>query len=195
MAKQTKVSKKSNKISKSTLREQIKKYKPVLKFIGIFFGVIAMYYLVIMLTGNSFFDPYINFSAWLSSKVLSIFTKDITNNGAMLGSLKFVIVLSFGCEGTEPLIIFLAGVLAFPIAAKYKLIGGLLGFLFIYFLNILRIILLFVIGNISPTAFEMFHTEIFPVLFIVLALIVWLYWLKISQKQIKTSESRLTIEQ
>ncbi|MCX6156205.1 MAG: archaeosortase/exosortase family protein [Candidatus Kapabacteria bacterium] len=179
------------KIKQSKLSE----YKPAFKFLGIFFGVIAVYYLIIMFSGNNFFDPYINFSAWLSSKFLSIFYTDIISNGSLIGSSKFVVVLSFGCEGTEPLVIFLAGVIAFPIILKYKIIGLIIGFIFIYFLNILRIMLLFFIGNISPSTFEMFHSEIFPILFIILALIVWLYWIKYSQNQIKKDFSSLATKQ
>ena len=171
--------KKSNKID-PIKKEKLKK---LFKFFGIFFGIIIVYYLIILITSNEIFNSYINFSASCAGYILNIFDGKSEVIGNIIKYKQFDTQLSFGCEGTEPLVIFLAGVLAFPAGIKDKLWGILIGIITLYLLNIIRIVLLILIGSSSPDLFETFHTEIFPVLFIMISLMAWLIWVKLSESK------------
>jgi exosortase/archaeosortase family protein len=155
-----------------------KKKKALLKFLVIFIGIIAIYYLVIAISGGKFLDSYINLTAYISAGFLSVFTKGAHSELGNIITPNFTIVLSFGCEGSEPIVIFIAGVLAFPSALKSKGFGLLIGVPLLFFMNIFRIVALYYIGINWTSQFDKFHTIIFPVLFILISVIAWVYWIK-----------------
>jgi exosortase/archaeosortase family protein len=160
---------------------KMKKYLPLIKFFGIFLGVIAAYYVMITLFPDSI-DFYINATAQLSSWFLSIFGIQAVAQGASIITDELIIALAFGCEGSEPIVLYIAAVSAFPALLKPKLIGGLFGVLILYFLNLIRIMLLYYIGLSETLDFDLFHVIIFPVIFIIIALIVFVGWLKWQNK-------------
>ena len=174
---------------KETSIPKFKKYIALFKFFGIFIVVIAAYYSIVLIFSESVLEPYINFNAKLAGGLLSLLGNNIVVKAADIISPTFVISLSFGCEGSETIIIFFAGVLAFPILMKYKFYGLLAGGVILYLLNLIRIILLFYIGIYFTKSFDTFHAEIFPVLFIVISIITWALWLKWSTKKLKQSST------
>ena len=167
--------------SQSRLFKIIKKNKPLIKFFGIFILVIAIYYLAVGLF-NNMFDGYINFTAWISAKFFNVFGIAAKSQTNVIVTPRSIMSLSFGCEGTEPIIIFLAGVLAFPIGIKPKLYGLASGILTLYVLNIIRILGLYFVTIKIPDSFETFHVVIFPIIFIVLSILTFILWMKISIK-------------
>lgn len=150
----------------------------LVKFFGIYIGIIALYYIFISLDDNIIFKSYINFTGYLSSLFISIFDGNVTSNEQVIAGKSFNIILSFGCEGSEPIAVFVAGVLAYPAILMAKLKGLAIGIPLLYFLNILRIALLYLIGNVYISAFDLFHVTIFPIIFILVALIFWVLWIK-----------------
>ena len=144
---------------------------PLIKFFGIFIGIIAAYYIFVAVANESFFNSYLNFTANIASLIMNIFGQETTVQGTLIGSKTTVMLLSFGCEGTEPIVIFLAGMIAFPIVFKQKWIQIIVGVLGLYVLNFLRIIALYFVQMNNPKQFETYHTIIFPILFILFALI------------------------
>lgn len=165
------------------LREKRKKF---LGFIAKFIAIVAAYYLIVLFLSEELFYPYVNATAYLSSLLIRIFYDAVTVSGNFIGSGTSYISLSFGCEGTEPLVIFLAAMVAFPIKYKYKLIPLLSGIGILYFLNLIRVLGLFVVNVNIPDIFVEVHEIYFPILFIIFAFIqffISLKWsLKISQK-------------
>ncbi len=150
----------------------------IIKFFAVLLGIIGAYYAVILFLNEELFKPYINFSAYLSGLLISIFNSSTQITGNVIATDKLNIVLSFGCEGSEALVIYLAGVIAFPSNFKYKAKGFIIGGLILYSLNIIRILILYFIGTWNFEMFDLFHNEILPVLFIILSLISWYIWLK-----------------
>jgi exosortase/archaeosortase family protein len=155
-----------------------RKIAKVVKFFAILFGIIGSYYAIVLFLNEELFEPYINFSAYLSGLLISIFDKSTITTGNVIATDKLNIVLSFGCEGSEALVIYLAGVIAFPADLKYKAKGFIIGGLLLYSLNIIRILILYFIGTWDFEMFDLFHNEILPVLFIIISLISWYIWLK-----------------
>lgn len=153
----------------------------LIKFLVIFFVIIGVYYSFILLF-SEYFDVYINHTASISAWFLNLFYGTISVNGAFITGPEHNVVLSFGCEGSEPLVIFLAAVLAFPAAIKYKLKGLLIGLPTIYILNIIRIALLYKLGEVLPQHFDIFHNGIMPILFILIAIVFFFIWVKNDKK-------------
>lgn len=152
-------------------KESKKSLKPLFKFLGIFIGIIAGYYILLSIIDNKIFDLYLNITAHLSSFLINIFGENTTVNGAIISSDTVSTAISFGCEGTEPIIIILAGVMAVPIPFKKKWLPLLISIISIYFLNLIRIAALYFIQKNFTPNFEVFHTVYFPILFILFSII------------------------
>jgi exosortase/archaeosortase family protein len=177
--------KKAEKQSSNSPKSKIKKFMPLIKFFGIFIGVIALYYIVLITFNESIFNWYIQLTANLSGALINLLGGEVVVEGIRIISDTFVIFLSFGCEGSEAIMIFLAGVLAFPAALKKKLIGLVAGGLFLYFMNLFRIVILFYIGRFKIGSFDAFHNEILPIFFIIFSLLIWGIWIKWATKEKK----------
>lgn len=150
----------------------------LIKFFGIYIGLIALYYVFISIENNSIFTSYIEFTSVLSGFLINIFDSSVVVNNQIISGKTFNIILSFGCEGSEPLAVYTAGIFAYPSLVKSKIKGLLIGIPSLYFLNLIRIAALYAIGNVFPTAFDFFHTTAFPVIFILVALLFWILWIK-----------------
>jgi exosortase family protein XrtM len=160
-----------------------KNIKPLIIFFGVFSILIAAYYLSVTVIDKSIFDFYIHSAANISAFLLNILGEDAEALGKVISTPRFSMALSFGCEGSEPIVLFLSALIAFPIGFKYKIPGIIIGGLFLYFLNQIRIIGLYYIGIHHNDLFETFHVEIFPIFFIVLAIIFWGIWIKWALKR------------
>lgn len=158
--------------------EKKNKIAKIIKFFAILFGIIGAYYAIVLFLNEELFKPYINLTTYLSGFLISIFDQSTNTIGNVIATDDLNIVLSFGCEGSEALVIYLAGVIAFPANLKYKIKGFIIGGLLLYSLNILRILVLYFIGTWDFELFDLFHNEILPVLFIIISLISWYIWLK-----------------
>lgn len=81
-----------------------------------------------------------------------------------------------GCEGTESIFLLLAAMTAFTTPWKHKLKGALLGTLFVYVLNQVRIVALYFAAHHDRHWFDLLHGYVAPTLIIVLACLFFLGW-------------------
>lgn len=128
-----------------------------------------------------FFSDYINQPilkgyAWLTSGVLNIFGFGTWVDGTALSNDLFSMNVQKGCDGVTATFLVLAATLAFPILFKWKVRALVVGPLALAFLNLIRLVSLFLIGIYLPDFFEIAHVEVWQVLFIVAAVLGWLYW-------------------
>lgn len=154
------------------------KDKNAYKFLIKFIGIIILYYVLIAIFGTEYLSPYLTFSAWLSSGILSLFMGEVSNIGYQIMGEGVSLSLSYGCDGTDQFIVFIAGVMSIPSSLNKKLIGISAGLVAIYFLNLFRIIGLYIIALKDFSLFETFHVVVFPIIFIIISLIFWYIWLK-----------------
>jgi exosortase family protein XrtM len=155
----------------------MKKYLPLVKFFGIFISVVAVYYLLVSFYPSAI-DFYINATAGISASILTMLGIETYAQGNNIISDEMIISLAFGCEGSEPIVLFIAAVSAFPSNLKKKLVGGITGVLLLYVLNIIRIIMLYFIGLSEVFDFDLFHVIIFPVIFIIISILFFIGWLR-----------------
>lgn len=90
----------------------------------------------------------------------------------------FAVSIEAGCNGVEAGIILLAAILAFPASWTHKLLGIVVGMLTVQFLNIIRIVSLFYLGQWSPKVFEWAHLYVWQAVIMLDVLVVFLLWLR-----------------
>jgi exosortase/archaeosortase family protein len=183
MKKEKKVLKKARENSDATELEKRKKRKVALKFLGIFLGTMVAYYALVFLFKETMFNWYMELSACLAGAVLNIAGSGVEISQCVISSGDYAISVSYGCEGTEPIALFVAAVLAFPVARREKLIGAISGSAILFVLNIFRIAALYLIGKGDPVTAQSFHLEIFPIVFILFVIIIWGIWIRWALKK------------
>ncbi len=154
------------------------KRKNAMVFVAIFAGVMAAYYVSVMLFKDNLYSLWMDVSASLASIVLNAFGAGTQADGSVISSSSYAIQVSFGCEGTEPIALVVAAISAFPIAWRRKFVGIGAGIGILFVLNLFRIAALYAIGMRDQEAATMYHLEIFPILFIIFAIIIWGVWIR-----------------
>lgn len=103
---------------------------------------------------------------------------DVTAVDAKLVSRTATINVMKGCEGFEVMLLFIAVLLAYPMAWRRKLLGVLLGSLLIYAINIVRIVSLYFIKVHYPRLFDATHVTVWQTIIIFVAGIFFLFWIR-----------------
>ncbi len=156
---------------------------PIIKFLSIFVGIISIYYIIIAFIDNNIFQTYLDITAYLGSFILNIFGEATNANNGVISSANVSMVLAFGCEGTEPIIILIAGIVAVPLSFIKKIIPGLLSIFLLYFLNLLRIVALYYIQKNYSNLFDTYHTIYFPIIFILISLLLMAWSIRWASKR------------
>ena len=151
---------------------------PVVHF-GLKFGLLmAVYYGVILMP---FFDrllyDYLCVSARVGGALLNLLGFNVQVLDTSIRSADFGINVRRGCDAVEPFWVFCAGVLASPIPFARKLPGILAGAVLIFSLNLVRIVSLYLIGLHSPGFFPTAHLEVWPTIFILTGIVLWVGWI------------------
>jgi exosortase family protein XrtM len=81
-----------------------------------------------------------------------------------------------GCEGIESIFLLLAAILAFPASWRRKLAGAVLGIVFVYLINQLRITSLFYLLLYDQPLFHFTHALAAPTIIVMLIVVYFLYW-------------------
>lgn len=159
----------------------------ILKFVGGYCLVILAFYLIYY---SGFYEQRINpsfleFQAWVSFHLLGIFENSLSLNGNIITSPVFSYALIRGCDGLEGWMIFLAAIIVFPVEFKFKWGGLIFGTLALFFINHIRIIILYYVGVYNPEYFEFAHHNIGFVLYSmasILMLLLWVEWVRKRKK-------------
>ena len=158
---------------------------PVLIF-GCKFGLLVLLlYLVLDLpVGERLLFAYLKVNASLADLALRLLGQHThVADGVVIQSTRFSIAIRRGCDAVEPTWLLCAAILAFP-APLIKKIGGILAAtLVLQILNIVRIVSLYSIGAYWPSFFNSAHMELWPTLFIVVAIVFFLRWKGVSLEQ------------
>lgn len=135
--------------------------------------------------------PFTESIAWLSAWLVKLFDQGVISQGIVLRDVDsgFAVAIQAGCNGVEATIVLIAAMLAFPSPWRWKFIGIGLGFIAIQFMNLLRIITLFYLGQWNSTAFEWAHLYIWQALIMLDVLVVFLIWLRYLPKKEATADA------
>lgn len=170
------------------------KRNPVWLFLG-GFGLIMTAFYAFWLTDffhDNILTPWIHVNTRAAGFILNLIGQEVTVRGDIVAAREFAISVKQGCDAIEPTMLFVAGVFSFPVLWRNKLIGIPIGAAFLMFMNLLRIVSLFLIGRYaSQEIFEMMHIDVWQVIFIFLALISWYVWLRWAMKDFKNEKAQL----
>ena len=119
-------------------------------------------------------------SAWLSGQFLRALGAlggfPVAVEGTHLVSGKFRVDVSPACSGAVPSMIYLSAVFAYPAGRRAKLIGALLGMAVIGGVNLIRVVVLFLIGLFYNQYFHDTHVYVAQALVVAIAVATWLFW-------------------
>ncbi len=159
------------------------------RFLGLFLLQLAVFnaLFIAWIVSSGPFEDYLELNAATSAGILRLIGHgDVSAEGALVFSPRCSLTIKQGCDGIQALAIFLAGIIAFPVPWRRKLPGILWGSVFLLTMNLVRIITLYFAQVYRPDWFEMLHVDIWQPVFILLALVAWLFWaLKVLPKRSK----------
>ena len=173
---------KLKKVEKVSFGQKIKPYlsfrHPITRFCFLFLVLLVgfSFLLSLELIKHYFYNPVTTLIASQAAWILKVLGLKVYASGIIISGKGFSVKILANCNAIFEIILFLSAVIAFPALIKDKLVGGALGTIFIYLLNLLRVVLLFLIGVYSPQFFEGTHIYVAQSIFIVMVAIFWLFW-------------------
>ena len=161
------------------LKQWLRAKNPLIQFVIGFLLIMNLYYLLTTFNElhSLLFKPILVSTAFLGSKLLNLLGQHTFSVNSVIKSDVYSLEMGRGCDALEPMIIFTAAVVAFPISPKFKFLGIVFGCIAIFSLNFIRVITLFLIGLYFPDWFNFFHLDFWQVFFILLAICSWFIWL------------------
>ena len=144
-----------------------------LVLVVLFEGVFAT-----LLASSAPFETYLAWNARLSAGLLSLFGHEVSATGVSLYSPEGSLEIRRGCDALQPSAIFLSAVLAFAAPIGWKLAGAAIGVVILLVVNLARIVTLYLLFVHANGAFQTAHEALWPTTFILLALFLWLLWVK-----------------
>jgi exosortase H (IPTLxxWG-CTERM-specific) len=159
------------------------RHQPVLRFLSLFVILLGGFYALVLVPAvdRLYFD-YLRANAWLADLALRGLGQHTEVHDVTIRAAQFTVSVRRGCDAVEPAWFFCAAILAFPSPWRRKLAPLALGVPVLLALNLVRITSLFFIGSYLPSFFEPAHLELWPAVFIVLALVLWVGWIRSNLK-------------
>jgi exosortase H (IPTLxxWG-CTERM-specific) len=127
-----------------------------------------------------FVRPWTDGVTWLSGALASAIDSGVATAGSVIMDRQsgFAVRVEAGCNGVEAMLVLAAGMLAFKAPWRFRLVGLLAGTAAVQFLNLVRVVSLFYLGQWNLKAFEFAHLYLWQALIMLDVLIVWLLWLR-----------------
>ena len=133
-----------------------------------------------LLSRNAVYDFLeLNFTsgiAYLAARFLQGLGMNVHVSGTCIAGHGLAVDIRYGCNAVYEIMIFSAAVVGYPLKIKDRMNGVVLGAVFIYALNLLRVIGLFLTGVYFPEVFEVLHEHIAQSLFIFFLVVSWFFW-------------------
>jgi len=164
------------------MRSWIISKKPVLWF-GLKFGLLMalLYGLLLVPACEQLLLAYLQLNAWLANAILNLLGQGSHVSGVTISSPKFAMAIRRGCDAVEPTWLLCAAMLSYPARWTDKFTGMAIGAVALQALNLARMVSLYFVGVYLPSFFNSVHLEIWPTVFILVAIILmtgWINWTK-----------------
>ncbi len=150
-----------------------------LRFLALFGLYLAAFYLITLtpVIRGSFFPAYLRINARASAAILRTTGQDVVvRDQSIVAQNGLSIEIARGCDAVEPSALFVAAVLASPVAFLRRICAAVAGTALLMLLNLVRIVSLFLVRVYIPKAFEAMHLDVWQAVFIFLAILLWAVW-------------------
>jgi exosortase/archaeosortase family protein len=94
------------------------------------------------------------------------------------------VVVRGGCNGIEAVFLLLAGVLAFPVGWVNRARALLLYLPLLFFLNVLRVLMLLWVLESIPQHMDIFHYQIGQAIMVLFVMLLWIHFVRKSAPQL-----------
>ena len=124
-------------------------------------------------------------SSWIAlhaSLLLKIFGIEAYVQGNSLCGSMYTLTIVKACTAYNKMELFISAVIAYPSQIRHKFVGCILGALIIYFLNLIRVVSLFITGLYFRNSFDMIHEHVTQTVFTFLVAVLWLLWISRANK-------------
>ena len=168
---------------KTPLTEKLRPFfsfkHPVTRFCLLFLGLLIAFSIILSQKSieQRFSTPITTLIASQATWILNALGMDVHARGVFISGEGFSVEILGNCNGIFETMLFLSAIIAFPASLKEKVLGGILGTALIYLLNLVRVIILFLIGVYAPQYFDESHVYVSQTIFIVIVAIFWLLWI------------------
>lgn len=155
------------------------KRRNAIQFILVFFAMTVGLTLLIRipLIDEKIILPYTEWLASLTGTLFSVLGLSVKASGTFLTHEAFSVNIRKGCDGVVAAMILMSACVAFPSSWLHKVRGLIGGFLLIFVLNLIRILILFLLGVMGwNDAFDFVHTYVAQFAVIAGAMVFWIYW-------------------
>jgi len=125
---------------------------------------------------KTIFSAYLGTVSQATAFVLNLLGQHAAATGHLIQSGDFQIEIKYGCDGLDGILLFALASLSFPAPLLQKLSGMLGGAISLLLLNGIRIISLFFLGKYWPSMFHFAHVDLWPILYVLISLALWLGW-------------------
>jgi exosortase family protein XrtM len=150
----------------------------VLRFIAIFLAANFLYFLV----PDSFLERII-FSRLTAVPVAALIqlispADQMVAHGNLLLSNHASLVVAVGCEGAQSILILVSALLAYSMPVLRKVAGIVCGVVFLYCVNIGRIVGVYYVTRYNPKALDIAHLYVGQTLVIVMMFLFFIFWVR-----------------
>ncbi len=118
-------------------------------------------------------EGYLEFFAWLSGAALGLVDQGVSVTGTVISG-RFPLQIVRNCDAAEINILFGSAVLAFPAPFARRLACLGVGLTLLVGTNVLRICSLYFVGVYRTSWFKVAHEEMWPLLMVVVATLLFL---------------------
>ena len=130
-------------------------------------------------------DVYLAWAARASAGILEIVGQEITTRGNTIASEKFAVTISSECDAVQLCAILLSAIVSFQAPMRSKVVGMVLGVVWLEAVNFVRIVSLFLVGVARPNAFQTTHEMVWPMVLIAITLATWIFWARLAVREVQ----------
>ncbi len=150
-------------------------WSPKTRFLTLFlFFSLALF--AFFYANQSFFTFTLTGTAQILAAIMSLFGIHSTVTGSLVTFPNVTFDIIYECTALFPAFLFLAAVTAYPASLRHTLLGIAIGLPALYALNILRLVILSIIGMQQPAAFQFVHSFLWQSTFLIFVILLFVFW-------------------
>jgi archaeosortase B (VPXXXP-CTERM-specific) len=143
----------------------------------VYLGIASLGYPLWREQNREALDFMMSATATLEYYLFLPFTSEVAVRNTMVVLMGFSVKIIEECTGVYEALIFSSAVLAFPTTWAKRGIGIGLGVPMIYGFNLLRIMVLIIVGKFFPESFDFMHLYFWQATLILMITSVWALWI------------------